>query len=202
MLSKNIPTQTPESGYYHVWILATDNQPFFINSRDKAFFISLFQDQLSHSTKLEDEVVIPNYADAIDLLAYSLTPTGVHLLVHGEDEHSVGALGQTLLTEYIDYLTLQEQTDELPFDSIFTYERLLDVNDAFEMSLDLHLMHGDWRNDRYSSIGFYLDDRRGDWMRPWRMTAVYDNSPAAYLESLEGELTQRLDARMPNFLET
>lgn len=202
MLSNNIPATSPESGYYHVWILAADNLPFFINSKDKAFFISLFQDQLAHKSKVVDDLGITNYADVVDLLAYSLTPTGVHMVVYSQDEHSVGALGQTLLTEYIDHLTLQEQVDELPFDSTFTYKKLHDVNDAFEMSLDLHLMHGDWRNDRYSSIGFYLDDRRGEWMRPWRVTAVYGNDPAVYLESLEEELSLRFDALAPSFLET
>ena len=72
-----------DSGYFHVWISSVKDLPFFASDYDKAYFLTLIQDTLSPRAKLDEvHVVHHTYAAEIDLLAYSLTPTGLHLLVH------------------------------------------------------------------------------------------------------------------------
>ena len=59
-------------------------------------------------------------------------------------------------------------------------KKLRGAHQALEQSVAIHSLHTDWEYDRYSSIGFYLHDRRGDWMRLWRLSQLYDNEPTHY----------------------
>jgi hypothetical protein len=190
-----------DSGYFHLWISGTKDTPFFRSSHDKSFFISLIQDALSPRAKLAD---IPGYnrgfSSEIDLLAYSLTSTGVHLLIHTTRKVSLEELGQSLLISYADYLQNDASMRLLPFDTIFIFDTLRGRHEALNVSREIHLLHEDWRNDRYSSIGFYLDDRRGDWMRPYRLTSLFGGKPRQYMRFIKSLETQ--SDRLFEYLET
>lgn len=190
-----------DSGYYHLWISAIKNQPFFERREDKAFFLSLIQESLSPRSELDEARTRPKpYAGEIDLLAYSLTETGVHLLVHTIRKRAIEEFGQAILTSYIDHLTMHRHSSTLPFDSIFVFDYLAGRHEALCVSRDIHMLHDDWRNDRYSSIGFYVDDRRGDWMRPYRLTRLFDGKPGYYLNFLKSQETER--DRIFEYIET
>ncbi|MDB5160487.1 MAG: hypothetical protein JWO99_750 [Candidatus Saccharibacteria bacterium] len=190
-----------DSGYFHVWISSTRNGLFFASDEDKAFFISLIQDALSPRKKLDEINIKPSgYSSEIDLLAFSLTETGVHLLVHTARKVAIEEFGQILLLSYEEYLYAQHTVSILPFDSIFVFDKLLGRHEALNVSREIHLLHEDWRGDRYSSIGFYLDDRRGDWMRPYRLTSLFDNKPRNYLRFIRSQATE--SDRVFEYIET
>jgi hypothetical protein len=190
-----------DSGYFHVWISSTQNEPFFTDDGGKAFFISLIQDNLSPRKKLDEIKVKPNgYSSEIDLLAFSLTETGVHLLVHTIRKTAIEEFGQILLLSFEEYLHTQHAVASLPFDSIFMFDKLLGRHEALNVSREIHLLHEDWRGDRYSSIGFYLDDRRGDWMRPYRLTSLFNNKPRNYLRFIRSQATE--SDRVFEYIET
>lgn len=176
-----------DSGYFHIWISGIEGALFFPASRDKAFFITLIQDALSPRAKLNEAKIHTCYCTEIDLLAYSLTKTGVHLLVYTTRKSAIEELGQVLLFSYQAYLQKLSLLDQLPFDTIFIFDKLAGRHDALNTSKDIHLLHDDWRNDRYSSIGFYLDDRRGDWMRPYRLTSLFSANSKQYLRFMKSQ---------------
>lgn len=189
-----------KSSYYHVWIAASKDQVFFATNLDKAYFVSLLQDQLSPRIHFGLGSGPP-----LDLLAYALTDFGVNLLVHAPDQKVVEAFGQDLLLDYADYLNQQSNWEVLPFDTIFTHDRLSDIHEALAVSREIHLLPDDWRNDRYSSIGFYLEDRRGDWLQAWRLCDLFSNDPQWYQQYLFDDSDQLVEAsNQPRleFLET
>ena len=180
-----------DSGYFHIWISSVDGSSFFQTNVDRAFFISLVQDALSPRLKLSELNIKPQgYSAEIDLLAYSLTAKGVHLLVHTTRKTALEELGQTLLFSYQTYTQQHQALSQLPFNTIFTFDALAGRHDALHVSRKIHLLHEDWRYDRYSSIGFYLDDRRGDWMRPYRLTSLYDARQRQYLRFIKSQETE------------
>ena len=190
-----------DSGYFHVWISSAKDSVFFRRNTDKAFFISIMQDELSFRKKLDEaHVYSKGYAADIDLLAFSLTSAGIHLLMHTIRKTAIEELGQALLLSYEQYLREQGTADHLPFDTIFIFDKLVGRHEALQVSKEIHLLHEDWRNDRYSSIGFYLDDRRGDWMRPNRLTSLFENKPRNYLKFLKSQETE--SDRLFEYLET
>lgn len=180
-----------DSGYFHIWISSIKESLFFNSNDDKAYFMTLIQDALSPRARLDElSTVRGNHMSEVDLLAYSLTPTGVHLLVHTIRKSAIEAFGQTLLFSYQTYLQQHQLRDQLPFDTIFMFDKLLGRHEALAVSKEIHLLHEDWRYDRYSSIGFYLDDRRGDWMRPYRLTSLFGGKPKQYLSFIKSPETE------------
>lgn len=178
--------------YYHLWIAAAKDQVFFASSIDKAFFVSLIQDILSPRRRRQ----------SLALVAYSLTDFGLNLLVFSESPRLVEGFGQRLLLKYVDYLNQQRDWEQLPFDTIFVHDRLGDEHEALNISREIHLLHDDWRHDRYSSIGFYLDDRRGEWMQPWRLTRLFHNDSNWYKDFLLNDQEQSWQPAKLEFLET
>jgi len=179
------------NGYYHVWISAVKNHVFFKAPHDKAYFISLLQDALSPSSRLQEFPFLSNNLPIeIDLLAYSLTKNSVHLLIYTIRKQSIDELGQNLLSRYAQYVNQQTNYDALPFDTLFIFDYLAGPHEALNVSREIHLLHENWRYNRYSSIGFYLDDRRGEWMRLWRLARLYDNQPSLYLDYVKSVETE------------
>ena len=190
-----------DSGYFHVWISSDKDVSFFNRDEDKSFFISLIQDNLSPRARLDEYPGISKrYPTEIDLLAYSLTPTGVHLLIHTSRRSAIEEFGQMLLMAYGKYLQDTHIVKDLPFDTIFIFDKLRGRHEALGVSREIHLLHDNWRYDRYSSIGFYLDDRRGDWMRPYRLTSLFDGKPKQYLRFIKSQETE--SDRVFEYLET
>jgi len=190
-----------DSGYFHIWISSVKGQPFFQINQDKAYFISFLQEHLSPRQALSEFSSVPHgFAQAIDLLAFSLTDKGVHILLFTSRKQSIEDFGQTILLSYATYIQAQQEMPILPFDSLFIFDTLAGRHEALNVSRDIHLLHEDWRGDRYSSIGFYLDDRRGDWMRPYRVTSLFKNAPRRYVQFLKSQDTQR--DRIFEYLET
>lgn len=179
--------------YYHLWIAAAKDQIFFENNLDKAYMVSLFQDQLSPRSK--------KFADEVDLIAYSLTDFGMNLLLCAKNSQSIEDFGQTVLLDYAAFLNQQFAWEILPFNTIFAYDVLADEHEALSVSRDIHLLHKNWRHDHYSSIGFFLDDRRGDWIQPWRLADLYGNDEIWYQDFL---MDDRLDVSIKEleFIET
>ena len=190
-----------DSGYFHIWISASEEDTFFRSNLDKAYFMTLIQDNLSPRAQLPELTLArKRFADSIDLLAYSLTAQGVHLLVHAARKDAIEELGQVLLLSYANFVQDKPMFTTLPFDTIFIFDHLAGRHEALGVSREIHLLHDDWRFDRYSSIGFYVDDRRGDWMRPLRLTSLYNNKSRQYLRFMKSQATE--SDRIFEYLET
>lgn len=177
MKSEYTSFSPPRKDYYHVWIAAAKDQTFFQSNLDKAYILLLFQEILSPRINATTSGV----SEYVHLLAYSLNDFGMNLLVESSrGVRSVEDFGQQLLTRYADYIHAQQSWKALPFDTVFTHDTLSDEHEALSISREIHLLPDDWRHDRYSSIGFYLDDRRGDWLCAWQLANLYDNDPVWY----------------------
>jgi hypothetical protein len=190
-----------DSGYFHVWVSSTEGSAFFSKNEEKAFFMTILQDNLSPRARLsERNFHLTGYASEIELLAYSLTETGVHLLVHTTRKTAIEELGQSLLFSYQNYLQEYSDSEALPFNTIFIFDKLAGRHEALLVSREIHLLHEEWRYDRYSSIGFYLDDRRGDWMQPYRLTSLFNAKPKQYIRFIKSQQTE--SDRIFEFIET
>ena len=190
-----------DSGYFHLWISSANDASFFATDVDKAFFMTLIQDHLSPRAKLQStHSLSTHFGVEIDLLAFSLTQSGVHLLIHTSRKTAIDEFGQALLLSYSEYLQVQQTITKLPFDTIFIFDKLTGRHEALCVSKEIHMLHDDWRGDRYSSIGFYLDDRRGDWMRPYRLTSLFEGKSRQYLKFIKSQETE--SDRVFEYLET
>ena len=172
------------NGYYHAQICLINPGRFFKSNNERAFVRVQLQQLLAARSVLEDPLYAKSLAHHIDLLAFSISEDGIQLLAYCIDITSL----QHLITILIERL-IQYQSEYQIFvpqqDTSITIQKLLGEHEALALSADIHLLHKDWEYDRYSSIGFYLHDRRGDWMKLWRLTKLYNNDTSAYRHFIE-----------------
>jgi len=169
------------NGYYHIKICSATSNRFFYTNNERAFIGVQFQQLLAARSVLEDPLYAKSLAHHIDLLAFSISKSGVHLLAYCIDVSSMQHLISILLERLYQYRSEYGlPAKHLNEKASISIERLAGQHEALSLSATIHLLHEDWEYDRYSSIGFYLHDRRGDWMKLWRLTQLYDNDTATY----------------------
>jgi hypothetical protein len=173
-------TRFGKSHYYLVTIRSGSTRALLGSNNERAFMIAQLQELLNARSILEDPQNYRALAHHIDLLAFSLLPYTIQFVLFAISPESVSRLCNSLLDRLFTYQDTQLlRASSVPFTHIHP---LRGPHDALHATIRLHLSHPDWEYDRYSSIGFYLHDRRGSWMRLWRLTHLYDNQPEHYLQ--------------------
>ena len=187
------------NGYYHVRVYTGGSSRFFKTNNERAFIGVQIQQLLAARSVLEDPLYAKSLAHHIDLLAFSISEEGIQLLAYCIDitslQHFINILLQRLGQYRSEYQLYRNQPE-----SSVIIRKLLGEHEALALSATIHLLHKDWEYDRYSSIGFYLHDRRGDWMKLWRLTKLYENNTATYHDYIQHALKQSLaPARINNY---
>lgn len=166
-------------GYFQVQVVQSSAKILLQTNSERLFIIDQLRQLLTYRSVFDNQESLIHLAHHIDLLAFSITKTKVTLICFSISKTSLQLLANLLCDRLVQY-----QQNESPHQKTqqpnITITRLVGVHHALTRSVALHLSHEDWEFDRYSSIGFYLHDRRGDWMRLWRLTQLYDYSPNQY----------------------
>ena len=185
-MEERISPHVNKPAYYSLTIRAehrqAPNQIIFSNS-ERALVIAALQDYLQYpTTPLPPRHHPPSYY--IDLLGFSVTRLHITLIIFCVSHAAAQGFGAYVANRLYEF-----QQNEHPVRPRLAIPRthiirLPGPQMALHATLRLHASHTDWEYDRYSSIGFYLHDRRGDWMRLWRMSSLYGCDPGKYREIL------------------
>lgn len=171
-------TLTP--GYYLLTIGSSGGEKLLKSNDERAFVVTQLQDSLSSWSVLESPQPHKQLAAHIDLLAFSIQPQDIRLLLFAISRTSVHILSHTIIEHLLEYQTEYRIIRAPIIEPTSIISRIVGPHRALAVSVDLHLRHTDWEYDRYSSIGFYLHDRRGSWMRPWRISRLFNAQPDTY----------------------
>ena len=181
------------NGYYHIRVRSNGSHKFFKTNNERAFVGVQIQQLLAARSVLEDPLYAKSLAHHIDLLAFSISEEGIQLLAYCIDISSLQHLINILLQRLAQYQSEYQLYKNQP-DTSVAIRKLAGEHEALSLSADIHLLHKDWEYDRYSSIGFYLHDRRGDWMKLWRLTRLYENKASTYRDFIQHTLNRSLIA--------
>ena len=169
------------NGYYHVHVRSAELSRFFKSNNERAFINMQLQQLLAARSVLEDPLYAKSLSHHIDLLAFSISENGIQLLAYCIDISSMQSLITILLERFAQYRSEYRIDIYSPHARhSVSIKKLSGEHEALALSAKIHLLHKDWVYDRYSSIGFYLHDRRGDWMKLWRLTKLYGNDTSTY----------------------
>lgn len=171
----------PSHGYYQITITACSSPRLLRTNNARAFVVSQLQDLLSPRLLLDAVPAYKQLASCIDLLAFSITSEAITLITFSIDAPLTARFAQYIASKLSEYQS-EYAPDNLinESDARITLKKLRGPHQALEHTVAIHMTHPDWEYDRYSSIGFFLHDRRGDWMRIWRLAKHYDNDPSQY----------------------
>lgn len=171
--------ETPR--YYMITISSLNGRRLFYTNDERAFAISQLQDLLSSRSILEAPEPHRRLAAHIDLMAFSIHERDMRCVVFAISLSSLHTFMGALTQRIYQYQSDHRSTKDFLPKPVTMSVRLAGPHHALNTTILIHLRHSDWEFDRYSSIGFFLHDRRGDWMRPWRISRLYNNDPARYL---------------------
>jgi hypothetical protein len=168
-------------------------------NNERAFIISQLQDLLSTRLLISSVPAHSQLASCIDLLAFSISSESIQLLVFSIDSSILTQFSNCIVTRLAQYQYEYRPSRRQPsFEPRAYIKKLRGPHQALARSVELHMFHEDWEYDRYSSVGFYLHDRRGDWMRMWRLAQLYDNDTSNYRLLLESHIKRYDAALQPN----
>lgn len=185
-------------GYCHLIIEPRMAQKIVHSNGERAFIVAQLQDLLSPRLILGDVPAHRQLASCVDILAFSITPKAIHLLVFTIDFTIAKDFAHRLAARLAQYQSELRITDSTRDCEVrIKAETLSGPHQALSRSVAIHLLHEDWEYDRYSSIGFYLHDRRGDWMRIWRLANLYEGESELYYELVKSYLPSGFRVELP-----
>lgn len=165
-----LPNST--NGYYHLSI-QTRNQ---YQPSNKPTFLYLLTHYLSPRIKFNsNDDVIYRYSDSLDLLAFSIDDNRFELVIHTVSNRILRHFLGTLKRDFCFYTNN---------DCCISVHQLTSQQAALEKTISVHKMIPQSRYTPYSSLGFYVNDRRGDWVRLWRMANLLGEDFSAKYQKL------------------
>ena len=190
-------TSTPVTALYYTLEIKPHHlekeQVLVRSNSERAFIIATLQD-IFEGRLPEDSCRAHKLLSVhVDLLGFSITRESARLVIFALSIVDVRNLGALIINRLSAF---QAELYENMTPTRFSMH-VADIpggHSALEETLALHARHKDWESDRYSSIGFFLSDRRGAWMRTWRISRLYENSPERY-EALLVNYLKRVNAR-------
>lgn len=186
--SNNMSPNIKSYGYYSIVLAPQDGEYAMHTNSERAFIVSQLQDLLSPRLLLTTVSAHKQFASCIDLLGFSITREAIRIVLFAIDTSSATRLATCLATRLVQYQSEYHPRKSAPAQLRVAIKKLRGPHHALTQTVVLHAKHEDWEYDRYSSVGFYLHDRRGDWMRIWRLAQLYDNDADNYYELLRNRL--------------
>ncbi len=184
-------------GYFFVSVTPKGSRRLLPTNNERAFVISQLQDLLSPRMLISAVPDFKQLGSCVDLLAFSVRGEEVQLLLFSIDTSLVAQLISCIATRLSQYRSEQHPTFQSSHEHTIAIKKMRGPHQALAKSIAMHRLHEDWEYDRYSSIGFYLHDRRGDWMRTWRLARLYDNEASHYLQLLGASSVSRTTTQTP-----
>jgi putative transposase len=182
MPGRNIVKQYGSEQYYHVYSRGVAKQPVFLDDQDYLKFLSLFKRYLSFQPERNpDHGYYPHYGNRLRLLAYCLMPNHFHLLIYQVDESAMREFMKALLASYGMYFNKKYRRVGPIFQS--RYRASLINKDSYldHISRYIHLNPVNWQQYPYSSLSYFMDQARAEWIYPNLILDLFP-SRTQYLE--------------------
>lgn len=195
MPSKNRVKQYTEDSYYHIYNRGVNRGLIFKEDEDYGAFLNLFKRYLSKEPVLDNKKrEYPWLHKDIKLLAYCLMPNHFHLLVYQADQEAMQKLMRGVCTSYTRYFNKKYNRVGHLFQDIYKASRISSDAYLLHISRYIHLNPEDYANWSYSSLGYYLGNKSGEWIDPEQILSLFeDESYQEFLKSYQYDKSKDTD---------
>ncbi len=198
MPSRNIVKQYVDETYYHAYNRGVNRRNIFVDDQDYRVFLNLLKRYLGEEIAYDKSGrPYPNYFKDIELLAYCLMPNHFHLFLYQIHERSMSKFMQSAMTSYTRYFNKRHGRLGGLFQDRFKASDIQTEAYFSHISRYIHLNPIDigatWRDYPYSSLKYYLGDKKASWVKPHKIIEYFDDSAANYLEFLNDYVGYKLE---------
>jgi putative transposase len=175
MPGRNTVKKYKEDAYYHVFNRGVDDRQIFMDDQDYDTFLSLLKRHLTRTKEYSSRgVEYESFAGRVELLAYCLMPSNFHLLFYlNNDDKAISQLMRRVSGAYTTYFNKRHSRAGHLFQGVYK---------ASEIDRDNHLLHAtryihrtpvDYSNWLYSSLPYYINGKKDDWVVPDKVYVLY-----------------------------
>ena len=183
MPARNIIKSYVENGYYHVYNRGVEKRNIFIDEQDCEVFLHYLKLYLSPVEKLTKanfpftkrliSFIRLNLSKELSLIAFTLMPNHIHLLLKQVETNSMEKLMRRLITSYVMYFNRKYKRVGALFQNrykaalIGTDNYLLHISRYIHINplkVELKVDTPDFRN--FSSYSYYLEKNTASWVKP------------------------------------
>jgi putative transposase len=185
MPSRNVLKEDVSEAYYHVYFRGGSQTKIFRDAADFEKMLHLFSRYLSlEEVKNSAGISFPNYHYRLELLAFCLMPTHVHLLIYQRQQGAMTEFMRSLLTSYSMYFNKRYKRSGPLFASRFKASRIADDSYLAHITRYIHRDPRQWQEYEYSSLPYYLQQISDEWIEPKRISAGFAG-PNEYRQFVE-----------------
>ena len=186
MPSRNTVRQYQPYSYYHVYNCGVNGRSIFKDQQDYSVFLNLLKRHLDiEPSKDKSNRELVWLYEQIELLTYCLMPNHFHLLLYQVDKDAIAKLLKAVGAAYTGYFNKKHHRYGALFQG--TYKASAILNDSYLMHISryIHLNPDNYKDYEYSSLPYYLGSKSAAWVRPEKITDMFDKNPDVYLMFLE-----------------
>jgi putative transposase len=174
----------PDS-FYHVYTRGHSRRRIFLDEQDYLYFLKLLERYLASSeAKNQYGVPYPNFYNKVELTAFCLLSSQVHLLVYQHQPGALAAFMRSLMTSYSRYFNARYKRSGALFESRYRASRITDDLYLEHVTRYIHRAPKSWETYEYSSLPYYLQQVEVSWLEPKRILSSF-SSAADYLRFME-----------------
>ncbi len=183
MPSPNVIREYVPESYYHVYNRGVEKRIIYQDAQDYAVFMSYLRRHLSPDDTLDSQKRPYKFYGSIDLVAYCLMPNHFHFLLYSkEDPSQIAKFMQSLCIAYSMYFNRRYKRVGGLFQGRFKAIRI--ANDAYlqHISRYIHLNPTDYKSYKWSSLQYYLNADKVNWLHPERILDIFGASYGEFID--------------------
>lgn len=174
MPGRNIYKDYVSESYYHIYNRGIDGQTIFRENSDYIVFLSLLKRYLGQEPSRKPSGVLhPSFKDSIDLLAFCLMPNHFHLFIYQHTEAAISELLRSISVSYVMYFNKKYRRTGPLFQQRYRAKRISDDAYLLHISRYIHLNPNDYKSWEWSSLPYYNQRMKADWLKPNRVLDLF-----------------------------
>lgn len=175
MPSRNRLKFYASDAFYHVYNRGVEKRRIFQDEEDYAVYLNLFKRYLSnHPVFDRSGREYEHLKDRIELLCFCLMPNHYHLIIYVHDETAMTRLLQGVNTSYTAYFNKKYKRVGPLFQDRYKASNIFSDSYLLHISRYIHLNPENWQKWPYSSLSFYLGNKKAEWLSPERILELFE----------------------------
>lgn len=161
--------------YYHIYNRGVNKRIIFKEDKDYAVFLNLLKRYLSNEPiKDKSGRLYESMYGRIELLAFCLMPNHFHLLMYQKDAMAMTELLHKVATSYTGYFNKKYKRSGPLFQDRFKASQISLDEYLIHVSRYIHLNPERYLQWEYSSLPYYLENRKAEWIKPGQVTSLFE----------------------------
>lgn len=162
--------------HYHIYNRGVEKRVIFIDDIDYRVFLNLIKRYIDEKPHVNAHKVPYSWlGDEIELLAFCLMPNHFHLLLYQIKEGAMKKLMQNVCASYTSYFNKKYKRVGHLFQGVYKASTVMSDSYAQHISRYIHLNPDNYRDWEYSSLPYFLDQKKSGWVKPKRILKMFDN---------------------------